>query len=232
MTEKVDNNTELASGENIRDRIYTVRGVQVMLDRDLAELYEVKPVRLREQVKRNKARFPPDFMFRLTDEEVNLMVSQNAIPSRQHLGGSYPLAFTEQGVAAISSVLTSNRAVKMSIQIMRAFVAMRHFIATNVQLFQRLDALEIWQLETDRKMERVLKALESGEVRPRQGIFYDGQVFDAHIFVSDLFRSANESLVIIDNYLDDSVLTLLTKRKKNVRERSSPGTSPRRWPRT
>ncbi len=206
----------MALGENIRDRIYTVRGVQVMLDRHLAELYDVKPVRLREQVKRNKARFPSDFMFQLTDEEVNLMVSQNAIPSRQHLGGSYPYAFTEQGVAAISSVLTSNRAVKVSIQIMRAFVAMRHFIASNAMLFQRLDTLELRQLETDHKMERVLNALESGEVQPKQGIFFDGQVFDAYIFVSNLFKSANESIVIIDNYLDDSVLTLLTKRKKDV----------------
>ena len=167
-------------------------------------------------MKRNRARFPSDFMFQLTDEEVNLMVSQNAIPSRQHLGGSHPYAFTEQGVAAISSVLTSERAVKISIQIMRAFVAMRHFIASNALLFQRLDTLEVKQFETDRKMEHVLNALESGEVCPKQGIFFDDQVFDAYKFVSDLFRSAEESIIIIDNYLDDTVLTHLKKRKKDV----------------
>lgn len=215
MTETID--SELTFKEDIRNRIHTIRGVQVMLDRDLAELYEVKPIRLREQVKRNIARFPSDFMFRLTDEEVNAMVSQNAIPSRQHLGGSYPYVFTEQGVAAISSVLTSDRAVEVSIQIMRAFVAMRRFIASNALIFQRLDTLEFKQIETDKKMEQVLNAIESKEIVPKQGIFFDGQVFDAYIFISDLFRSAEKSIVIIDNYLDDSVLIHLTKRKKNVK---------------
>jgi hypothetical protein len=113
-----------------------------MLDKDLAIFYGVKPIRLHEQVKRNIARFPPDFMFQLTDSEVETMVSQNAIPSRKHLGGTLPYVFTEQGVAAISSVLTSERAVEVSIQIMRAFVAMRRFLLTNAQVFQRLDTLE------------------------------------------------------------------------------------------
>ncbi|MBN2487727.1 MAG: ORF6N domain-containing protein [Methanosarcinaceae archaeon] len=208
---------ELIKPEEIQCRIYSIRGVQVMLDRDLALLYEVKAIRLREQVKRNTNRFPPDFMFRLTESEVDLMVSQNAIPSKKHLGGHLPYVFTEQGVAALSSVLTSERAVDVSIQIMRAFVAMRRFIMSNVQVFQRLDNLELKQMETDKKMEIVLNAIESRDILPKQGIFFNGQVFDAYTFVSDLFKSARRSIVIIDNYLDDSVLIHLTKRKKNVR---------------
>ena len=202
--------------EPIEKKIYTIRGIQIMLDRDLASFYEVKPIRLREQVKRNINRFPPDFMFQLTDDEVDFMVSQNAIPSRQHLGGTLPYVFTEHGVAAISSVLTSERAVEVGIQIIRAFVSMRRFIIANALIFQRLDTLEIKQIETDQKLNSVLNAIESKEVQPKQGIFYDGQVFDAYKFVSDLIKTAKESIFLIDNYIDESVLTLFTKRKTNI----------------
>lgn len=207
---------ELITAEQIQSRIYSVRGLQVMLDKDLAIFYGVKPIRLREQVKRNIARFPPDFMFQLTDSEVETMVSQNAIPSRKHLGGTLPYVFTEQGVAAISSVLTSERAVEVSIQIMRAFVAMRRFLLTNAQVFQRLDTLEHKQLITDEKINTVLSAIENKDILPKQGIFFDGQVFDAYLFVSDLIRSADKSIILIDNYMDDTILTLFTKRKNNV----------------
>lgn len=208
---------ELIKLDNIQSRIYTIRGVQVMLDKDLALFYDVKPIRLREQIKRNIKRFPSDFMFQLTETEVDLMVSQNAIPSKQHLGGSLPYVFSEQGVAAISSVLTSERAIDINIQIMRAFVAMRQFMTTNAQIFQRLDSLEIKQMSTDKKIEQVLNALESKEFKPKQGIFFDGQLFDAYHFVADLIRSAEKSIVIIDNYVDDTVLTYLTKRRKGVK---------------
>ena len=117
----------------------------------------------------------------------------------------------------LSAVLRSDMAVKVSIQIMSAFVSMRRFLASNAQIFQRLDTLEIKQLETDKKIDHVLNALESKDIQPKQGIFFDGQIFDAYKFVSDLFRSAEKSIVLIDNYLDDSVLTHLTKRKKDVR---------------
>lgn len=207
---------ELVKIEEIRNRIHTIRGVQVMLDKDLAAFYEVKPIRLREQVKRNIKRFPSDFMFQLTGEEVEFMVSQNAIPSKQHLGGSLPFVFTEQGVAAISSVLTSDRAIEVNIHIMRAFVAMRRFLSANAKIFQRLDSLEIKQIQTDQKIERVLTAIEDKSVLPRQGIFFDGQVFDAYAFVCDLIRSAGHRIILIDNYLDESVLLLLAKRKAGV----------------
>lgn len=155
-------------------------------------------------------------MFQLTDSEVETMVSQNAIPSRKHLGGTLPYVFTEQGIAAISSVLTSERAVEVSIQIMRAFVAMRRFLLTNAQVFQRLDTLEHKQLITDEKINTVLSAIENKDILPKQGIIFDGQVFDAYLFVSDLIRSADKSIILMDNYVDDTILTLFTKRKNNV----------------
>lgn len=206
--------------DTVKARIYTVRDRQVMLDKDIASLYEVIPIRLREQVQRNIERFPEDFMFQLTDAEVNSMVSQNAIPSRKHLGGSLPYVFTEQGVASLSGVLKSSKAAEVHVKIMRAFVEMRRFIQTNAQVFARLDSVERRQIalesETERNFEKVFQALEQGQELPRQGIFYDGQVYDAHVFVSDLIRSARKSLILIDNYVDDSVLTLLGKRAKGV----------------
>ena len=206
--------------DDIQSCIYTMRGVQVMLDKDLAIFYGVKPIRLREQVKRNIKRFPADFMFQLTEEEAELMVSQNAIPSKQYLGGYLPYVFTEQGVATISAVLTSERAIEVNIRIMRAFVAIRRFIATNAQVFQRLDAVERKQIEykaeTDQKFEQIFNALEEGSIKPKQGIFFDGQIFDAYQFVSDLIRTARKSIIVIDNYIDDEVLTVLSKANKKV----------------
>ncbi len=187
-----------------------------MLDRDLAAFYEVKPIRLREQVKRNIERFPEDFMFRLTEEEIDLMVSQNAIPSRKHLGGHAPYAFTEQGVAAVSAVIKSKKAVEVSILLMRAFVEMRKFIFRNAEIFQRLEKVELKQIETDKNFEKIFDALQKRDLEPKQGIFYDGQVFDAYKFVSGLIRKAKKSIVLIDNYIDERVLDLFTKKKKNV----------------
>jgi len=201
---------------NIQNKIYTIRGLQVMIDRDLATIYGVKPTRLREQVKRNIKRFPSDFMFQLDDNEVDFMVSQNAIPSRKHLGGTLPWVFTEQGIANLSSVLNSDQAIEANIAIMRAFVEMRKFILNNAQLFQRIETVEVRQLETDKRIDQILNALDSGTAKPKQGIFYNGQVFDAYLFVSDLIKSANHSLVLIDNYVDESVLALLTKRNPKV----------------
>lgn len=204
----------------IRAKIFHIREQQVMLDKDIAVLYAVKPIRLREQVQRNIERFPEDFMFRLTETEVDFMVSQNAIPSRKHLGGSLPYVFTEQGVASLSGVLKSPRAAKVHVKIMRAFVEMRRFIRNNAQVFMRLDSVERRQIafesETEENFERVFLALEKSKETPKQGIFYDGQVYDAYTFVCDLIRKPKKSLVLIDNYVDDSVLTLLSKRSKGV----------------
>ncbi len=213
----------LLEPDAIKTRIFQFREQQVMLDKDIAALYEVKPIRLREQVQRNIERFPEDFMFQLTESEVDFMVSQNAIPSRQHLGGSLPYVFTEQGVASLAGVLRSPKASEVHVKIMRAFVEMRRFIQNNAQVFLRLDSMERRQItfesETDKKFEKVFDALEAGKEPPKQGVFFDGQIFDAYAFVSKLVRKAKTSIVLIDNYVDDSVLTLLSKRKKDVSAR-------------
>ncbi len=207
---------ELIKADTIAGKIYLIRNVQVMLDKDIAVLYEVKPTRMREQVQRNIARFPGDFMFQLTESEVDFMVSQNAIPSRKYLGGSLPYVFTEQGVASLSGVLKSQKASEVHVQIMRAFVAMRRFIQNNADMFKRIDSLEIRQLQTEEKVDAVLDAIGSQELEPKQGVFFNGQIFDAYSFASKLIRKAKSSIVLIDNYVDDSVLTMLSKRRKGV----------------
>ena len=206
---------------SIQNRIYTIRGTQVMLDRDLAELYQVSTSRLNEQVKRNLERFPKEFKFQLTRKEFENLRSQFAT-SKLHGGRRYlPYVFTEQGVAMLSSVLNSKVAVKISIQIMQAFVHMRKFLIENANIFNRLDSVEQkqlnYQLKSDKRFEKLFKALEDKSLKPKQGIFYDGQIFDAYMFVADLIKSAKKSIVLIDNFADESVLQLFVKRKKGVK---------------
>lgn len=206
--------------ENLQKMIFTIRGVQVMIDRDLAELYQVENKRLNEQVKRNSSRFPETFRFQLTDSEKKELVANcDRFEGLKHSSVN-PYAFTEQGVSMLSAVLRSETAIQVSIRIINAFVEMRKFLVANASLFERLETVEKRQLsfeiKTDENFEKVFKALESQE-EPRQGIFYNGQVFDAYTFAADLVRSAKKSLVLIDNYIDDSVLTLFSKRKKGVK---------------
>ncbi|WP_455755947.1 ORF6N domain-containing protein [Sulfurimonas sp.] len=211
------NDISVINEETIENKIYSIRGLQVMLDRDLAELYGVETKRLNEQVKRNIERFPNEFMFQLTKNELDNWKSQFATSNKEFIGlRKMPFAFTEQGVSMLSGVLKSNIAINISIKIIQSFVNMRKIISNNALMFQRLDSLEQKQFKTDEKVDAVLNALESKELKPKQGIFYDGQVYDAYIFISDLIKSANSSIILIDNYCDDSVLTLLSKRALNV----------------
>ena len=258
MAKKVPNElitTKEQSTDNqflqIEPLIRTIRGQQVLLDSDLAILYGVETKRLNQQVKRNIERFPEDFMFQLTQEEVtcsrsqiatlnertNLrsqivtlntenhsLKSQNATLNKRGQNVKYlPYAFTENGIAMLSSVLRSPIAIQVNIRIMRAFTAMRQFIASNAQIFQRLDVMEQNQLaivahqtETDHKLEEIFRRLDSGNVQPHQGIFYDGQIFDAYTFINDRIREATTRIILIDNYIDDSVLTILSKRADKV----------------
>lgn len=190
-----------------------------MLDKDIAYFYEVKPIRLREQVKRNSGRFPGDFMFRLTSDEVNLLVSQNAIPSKQQLGGYLPYVFTEQGVAAVSAIIKSKKAEEISVLLMRAFVEMRNFLTKHAGIFQRIENVELKQIKADSKIDQILTALEDKNIKPKQGNFFNGQIFDAYVFVNKLIKSAKRSIVLIDNYVDESVLTMLSKRNEQVTAR-------------
>ncbi len=202
--------------ESIREKIFSIRGFQVMLDRDLAELYGVEVRYLNRAVKRNIERFPSEFCFLLNNQEMTNLKFQFGTSS---WGGKRKnsTAFTEQGVAMLSAVLRSETAVKISIKIIKAFIEMRKFIQANGQIFHRLDRIELKQLETDKKIDQVFNALESKGRIPEQGIFFEGQIFDAYKFVSDLFRSAKRSVVIIDNYVDDSVLVHLTKVSESVK---------------
>ena len=247
----------IQSVEQIESLILTIRGKQVILDRDLARLYSVETRVLNQAVQRNIERFPEDFMFRLTKEEFenwksqfvtsnydeeNMssqfvttynpnMSSQNAITSPQRRPASaLPYAFTENGIAMLSGVLRSPMAIATNIHIMRAFNAMRHFIGSQAQVFQRLEVMERNQLalnasqaelsaqvaENNKKLEEVFRRLDDHSEKPEKGIFYDGQIFDAYTFINDLIREAKKRIVLIDNYVDDSVLAMLDKRNKGV----------------
>lgn len=230
------------TSKDIAGRIIFVRGVQVILDSDIAGMYGVETRRLNEQVKRNEARFPEHFRFQLTEEEWDglsrqpdssnspnslrsknatlkpdeNLKSQNAISSH---GGrrSLPYVFTEQGVAMLSAVLRSDTAVQVSIRIMEAFVQMRSYFLQNATLFQKIEQVETRQLkhiaDSDEKFNRLFNALEdSSKKSPAQGIFFNGQIFDAYAFASDRIREAKTEIILIDNYIDDSVFTLFSKR--------------------
>ncbi len=201
--------------DEIKSRIFTIRGMQVILDRDIAYLFGVETKVLNQAVKRNKERFLDDFYFMLSNQELANLRSQFVTSS---WGGTRknPYVFTETGVAMLSSVLKSSTAVKMNIMIMKAFVSMRHFISNNDDIFKRMKTVEIKLLETDSKIEKVLSALESKQIQPKQGVFFDGQIFDAHKFISDIVRSAEKSIILIDNFVDDTVLTLFSKRRQGV----------------
>ncbi len=205
------------SRKEIETLIYTVRGKPVMIDEDLAKLYQVETKILNKAVKRNIERFPETFYFQLTDAESETLRFQFGT-SNAGRGGRRYLAhvFTEQGVAMLSAVLRSDIAVKVSIEIMNAFVEMRRLLMGNAVLFSRMDKIELKQIEADGKFEEIFKALESGKLRSDKGIFYDGQIFDAYTFVADIIRSAQRSIILIDNYVDDTVLTLLAKRGQAV----------------
>ncbi len=235
----MSNKKEIIPIHNIQNYIFTIRRVQVMLDTDLAEMYSVETKNLNRAVSRNKERFPYKFRFQLTEEEWDNLRLQNE--SIKHSDDSLrfqfgtlekgrgkhrkylPYVFTEQGVSMLSAVLRSETAIIMSIKIIDAFVEMRKFISQNANLFKRINnieqkqfASEIKQIETDSKIDTILDAIEARGIKPKQGVFYDGQVFDAYLFIAQLIKSAKASILLIDNYIDETVLQLFTKRKKNI----------------
>lgn len=207
---------EIIKTEDSQSLIFTFRNEPVMIDRDLAKLYEVETKVLNQAVKRNLIRFPQFFRFQLADNESDELVTNcDRFEMLKHSSVN-PYAFTEQGVAMLSAVLRSDIAVEVSIQIMQAFVNMKKFISSNVGIFQRLENVENKQFITDEKIKQVFKALQNRSLAPTQGVFFDGQVFDAYLFVNKIIKQAEKSIVLIDNYIDESVLTLLSKRDKNV----------------
>jgi hypothetical protein len=208
---KSNNTSEILETSNIESKIYTIRGVQVMLDRDLAELYQVETKNLNKAVNRNNARFPISFRFQLTKEELENLRFQIGT-FRESLNTKYlPYVFTEQGVSMLSAVLRSEVAIEISIKIIETFVAMRKIVALNGDMFSRFERIEHRLTLHDSKFEILFNALEDNTIKPSKGIFYDGQIFDAHNFISDLIRSAKISIMLIDNYIDDTILTLFAK---------------------
>ena len=224
----------IISNEEIKKLIYTIRGKQVMLDSDVAMLYHYQTKRINETVSRNKERFPENFCFQLTEEEVKNLKRQSTIlnldqennwsqiatssknENSKHRGKKYiPYAFTEQGIAMLSGLLKNDIAIQVSINIMNAFVEMRKFLMLNGQVFERLTNVEYKLQEHDKKFDEVFNQLQL-EDNIKQRIFFDGQIYDAYSLIIDIIKRANKKILIIDNYIDDSVLKMLTKKKDNV----------------
>ena len=221
-TNELKSNTDIAL-PSIESMIMNIRGVQVMLDRDLARLYGVETKVLNQAVRRNLDRFPPYFRFQLSKKEVDEVVTICDHLLKIKYLSVLPYGFTEQGVAMLSTVLHSKTAVSVSIQIMDAFVAMRRFISSNVQLAQRVENLEYShsvlfnrQNRSEDRIEELFQRFENDILYPQQGIFYQDQVFDAYTFASDLIKSAKRRIILIDNYIDESVLLMLSKRQDGV----------------
>ena len=208
--------TKIIKTEEIENLIFTFRDEPVMVDRDLAQLYQVETKVLNQSVKRNLNRFPEMFRFQLNDKERDELVTNcDRFENLKHSSVN-PYAFTEQGVAMLSAVLRSDIAVEVSIQIIQAFVSMKRFISTNASIFQRLDTVEKRQFIADKKIDQVFKALEDKSITPKEGVFFDGQVFDAYLFISDIIKKAESSIILIDNFIDETVLTMLSKRSEKV----------------
>lgn len=198
--------------------IYNIRGKQVMIDSDLAMLYQVETKYLNRQRNRNVERFPEDFCFQLTQEEYETLRCQNVTSKKERGSGGRryrPYVFTEQGIAMLSSVLKSDVATNVSINIMRAFVEMRAFLLSNKEMFARLDRVELKQLETDKKLKEVFKYI-GANTEVKQNIFFDGQIYDAFSFIITLVEKAKNEILLINNYVDVNTLNILCKKNKAV----------------
>lgn len=205
---------------NISRLIYTIRNQQVMLASDLAILYQVETRVLNQAVKRNQKRFPERYCFQLTKEEAENLTSQIVMSSSSHGGRRIPpYAFTEQGIAMLSAVLRSDVAIDVSIRIMDAFVEMRHFIASNAHLFERIERVELKQLtyqkETDEKFEQIFDFIHT-HTESNQKIFFNGQIYDAFSLLASLIQKAAKDIILIDGYVDIGTLNLLAKKQANV----------------
>jgi phage regulator Rha-like protein len=201
----------------IKEKIHTIRGKQIILDSDIANFYGIETKKLNQAVKRNKDRFPERYMFQLNYNEFEYLRSQNVTANSNITKKRFfPYAFTEQGVSMLSSILKNKKAAIISIQIIDAFVAMRHFLLENKGVFQKFQQIDQKLIEHDGNFNTIFKAIESKQLTPNQGIFYDNQIYDAFKFTVDLIKQANREIILIDNYIDESVLTLLSNKNKDV----------------
>ena len=227
------------SNEKIKSLIYTIRGKQVMLDSDVAMLYHYSTKRINETVNRNKQRFPENFCFKLTNGEYDVLRFKDITLNKDSIQENFenslrsqfatlnenigrgkhrkylPYVFTEQGIAMLSGLLKNDIAIQVSINIMNAFVEMRKFLMLNGQVYERLTSVEYKLLEHDKKFDEVFNRLELEE-NIKQRIFFEGQIYDAYSIIIDILKKASKKILIIDNYVDDSVLKMLAKNKNNV----------------
>ena len=226
----IDNQIDIInySIEDIKKMIYTIRGKQVMLDSDVANLYHYETKKINQTVRRNIERFPERFCFKLTEQEVENLRSQivtSSLKKENHGGRRYlPYMFTEQGIAMLSGLLKNDIAIQVSINIMDAFVEMRKFLSANGHVFERLTKVEYQLLEQGKKLskhekqfERVFDELQRNQKEEfNQKIFFEGQIYDAYSLIVDIIKTAENKILIIDNYIDDSILKMISKKNKNV----------------
>ena len=210
----------LTTTEEIQNLIYTIRGKQVMLDSDVARLYHTETKKINQAVKRNIERFPEDFCFSLNLNEFRNLKSQfvtSSLDGKNEYGGrrKLPIVFTEQGIAMLSGLLRNDIAVQVSINIMNAFVKMRHFLNENGKVFERMTSMEYKLLEHDKKFDLVFDKLQEKRIE-KQRIFFDGQIYDAYSLIIEIIKKAKNKITIIDNYIDDSILQMLSKKQDNV----------------
>lgn len=209
--------------EDIKNLIYTIREKQVMLDSDVAMLYHYETKNVNKAVKRNIDRFPEEFCFQLTENEFETLrlqigTSKRNLKTNDELRGGrryLPYVFTEQGIAMLAGVLKNDIAVKVSINIIKSFIEMRKFISLNGQVFERLTNMEYKLLEHDKQFDEIFNQLQLEE-NIKQRIFFNGQIYDAYSIIIDIIKKSNNKILIIDNYIDDSVLKMLAKKKNNV----------------
>ncbi len=214
---KTNENSLIIDDINIQNKIYNIRGFQVMLDSDLAQLYGVETKHINQAVKNNPDKFPDDFYFEASADEENSLRSKNlTLKNSRGMHSKYsPKLFTEQGIYMLATVLKSKVATEITVKIIRTFANMRKLIKSNDFYIHQLKELEKRQLsyevKSDEKFDKIFNALENKQLKPINGIFYNGQIFDAYVFISDLIKSAKESIILIDNYIDESTLSLFSK---------------------
>ena len=195
---------------NIKDKIYTIRNLQVMLDKDLAELYGVETKHINQAVRNNQDKFQDDFYFELSDYEFEDLRSKNLTAnfSKTRIN---PKVFTEQGIYMLATILKSKIASQVTVYIIKTFANLRKIISQNISMFERFERVEQRLNIHDKNFDRLFEALEDKTLKAKQGIFYDGQIFDAYVFVNNLIKTAISEIILIDNYIDETVFTIFSK---------------------
>lgn len=219
----MENEIIILDENDLKNKIYTIRGVQVMLDSDLAEIYGYETKRFNEQVKNNIERFDEDFRFQLTQDEVDVLRSKFSTTNISTMSRSLPYAFTEQGIYMLMTVLKGELAVKQSKTLIRLFKQMKDFVLTNSQLFEEIDSIkkhliesDLHHKENDKRIDELFTLMDKYKIEEKQGIFFQGQIFDAYAKFESFIQSAKKEIVLIDGYVDLTVLERLAKKQKGV----------------